>query len=860
MTLARADQASTRRSGRRTTRSSARANQARIDARTGESFPALFLFLSGIAALICQVLWIKQLSLVVGVDVYAVTIGVSAFFTGLAIGGLVFGRMADRTAHPLRLYAALEGGVAVLAVAATLGLAQAAPLFASLEQISPLLAWTLVFALVGIPAILMGGTLPALTRYAMGQRDGVGAIGGRLYAANTAGAITGALLSSFLIIPTAGMRGSAFVAAGLCLAAALLALAVGRTARPAQRPAPEVTRKPQATRLSREGKLALGLYAIAGGIALGYEVVWSQAIVPFMSTRSFAFSILLATYLAGLAIGAALFARRADRIARPWSVFGLLIAGAGLAAILPIALLGPWLIQLQSLVEAWVLQLTGSAFAGMSARFAVAAICVVLPATILLGAAFPAALRLAVAPGQIGRGVGFIVAGNTFGGILGTALTGFILVPALGLVRSLAVLAIAAAAIGMIAALREIRAASKAWLGTVVIGGLACVTAFLLPADRLAALLPGASGANLISYEEGLGGTVAVVERGAGRNRFRRLYIQGVSNSGDAMPSLRYMRLQALLPLIIHNGEPKSALVIGFGTGITAGALLTYPGLERRVVAELLPSVVRAASAFDGNFQATRDPRLDIRLRDGRRELLRNSDHYDLITLEPPPPSAAGVVNLYSSDFYSLARSRLTAQGLVAQWLPLPTQNDEDTRSLVRSFLDVFPHATLWTTELHEMLLIGSQEPVTLDLQRITQRLGQPEVAKALADVGIASPAALLATFVTDRAGLERYAGAARPVTDNDPRIEYAGWVRRYELNTTLPALMDMQRAPVIIGADDPFKAALATETDTLLTFYDAGLAAYAGERVRWARQMRQVAQAAPENSYYRWFTGGMRE
>jgi spermidine synthase len=151
------------------------------------------------------------------------------------------------------------------------------------------------------------------------------------------------------------------------------------------------------------------------------------------------------------------------------------------------------------------------------------------------------------------------------------------------------------------------------------------------------------------------GATVAVVEQGKARQPFRRLYIQGVSNSGDTMTSLRYMRLQALLPLLIHNGAPRSTLVIGLGTGITAGALLQYPGLEHRVVAELLPAVVRAAPNFQGNYGVTGDKRVDIRLRDGRRELLQSTQRYDLITLEPPP--SASVVNLYSRDFYRPRRA-----------------------------------------------------------------------------------------------------------------------------------------------------------------------------------------------------------
>jgi spermidine synthase len=166
---------------------------------------------------------------------------------------------------------------------------------------------------------------------------------------------------------------------------------------------------------------------------------------------------------------------------------------------------------------------------------------------------------------------------------------------------------------------------------------------------------------------------------------------------------------------MIHRSEPRNALVVGFGTGITAGALLADSSLKTRVVAELLPLVVRAAGFFAGNLGAPTDPRLDVRIGDGRHELLRRSQRYDLITLEPPPPSAAGVVNLYSRDFYELCRSRLQPDGLMAQWWPLPAQNDEDSRSLVRSFLDVFPYATAWSTELHEVLLVGSSSPIVLD-------------------------------------------------------------------------------------------------------------------------------------------------
>lgn len=809
--------------------------------------PALLLFISGMAALVYQVLWIKQLSLVVGVQVYAITTGISAFFAGLALGGLLFGRWADRLPRPLLLYAILEILVAVLGVGATVALSMAASPFAWLEHQIGLLAWVLPFVLVGIPALLMGGTLPVLVRSLDIDPKSLSQAGGRLYAANTAGAIAGTLLCAFVLIATFGVRGSALVAAMLNLLAAVGALLYVRHHTPVPLTHPHS---------AKPARLALVLYAIAGGVALGYEVVWSQSIVQFMSTRTYAFAVVLATYLAGLFIGSQFMARRVERIRDPWGVFGLLIAGAGLVALLEIALLGRWLVLLQTQAEALVLSLGGAELPGMSARFAAAALCIVFVPTLLLGAAFPLALRLSVGSEHVGRDVGAVVAFNTLGGIVGVMLCGFVLVPWFGLVRTLGLLAVIAGAVGYMAVRRGHGVKKGRRQAVVALGLLSLAVALLTPVDRLAKLLPGARNASLAFYQEGRGATVAVVTQGQGARSFQRLYIQGVSNTGDAMPSLRYMRIQALLPLLIHNGEPRSALVIGFGTGITAGALLRYPGLEHRVVAELLPSVIQAAPLFKGNFNAASDPGVDVRLRDGRQELLRNPQAYDLITLEPPPPSAAGVVNLYSRDFYQLAARRLEKNGLLAQWLPLPTQNIEDSQSLVRSFLDVFPYATLWTSEFHEMLLVGSLEPIELDATRIRQRFEQPTVSSALGDVGIDSAATLLATWVTDRQGLERFAGNALPVTDDQPRIEYAPWVRSKEIARVLPALLDLRVPAPLLNADPAFSRTLDSEQQRLMQFYRASLHAYDGDRTAWGRDIQAVLQQDSANPYYRWFIG----
>jgi MFS family permease len=310
--------------------------------KTGQLLFGAALFCSGAAALVYQVLWIKQLSLVVGVEVYSIALAVSAFFAGLALGGFVLGRWADRVVRPLLLYASLEVGIAILGIISTILLAHSAALFVAMQARVGVLAWLIPYLLVGTPAFCMGGTLPVAVRSWVSNGTSTTKAGGSLYAINTAGGIAGALLSSFAFLPWFGVRGTAFAAAGLNLVSAAIALTFGRNL---------LVSKQTSSNTEEQGapqmRVALILYAFAGAIALGYEVVWSQAIIQFLSTRSFAFSIVLATYLAGLVCGSALYARFAHKIRNPWGIFGLLIAAAGVVAMVEIAALSLWQLQFQ---------------------------------------------------------------------------------------------------------------------------------------------------------------------------------------------------------------------------------------------------------------------------------------------------------------------------------------------------------------------------------------------------------------------------------------------------------------------------------------------------------------------------------
>lgn len=809
------------------------------------------LFVSGAGALAFQTLWIKQLTLVVGVEVQAVAIGVASFFVGLAGGAAVLGRWVDAGGRPQRWYALLEAGIAFLGFAVTLLIPRSAAAFVTLHENVGAAAWLLPFLLVAAPAFLMGGTLPAAGRWQVRSDAQLGREVGSLYAWNTAGAIVGALLGPFVLVPAFGVRGTGAAVALACLAAAVVALrSGGRTAADGlQRTADRARAVPDAPPAS----LGLLLYACAGAVALGYEVIWTQIVAPFTSTRGAAFALVLGVYLAGLALGSALWARFADRSADRWSSFGLLIAGAGVLAILSYLALGEWLPRWQAQVGGAASRLTGSHAFGMYVRFLVAATIVVLPATLALGAAFPAAVRLTGHPDAPATSVGRVNAWNSAGAIAGTMLVGFVLVPTVGMARTLMLLVLLSCLIGAAAVLRSgwprARSIKVAATLLLAVGGMS----MLVPTDKLGRLLAATRGGTLEYYAEGAGGAVAVIAQSTPAGPFRRLYISGVSNSGDSMASLRYMRLQALLPLLIHAGQPRAAMVIALGTGITCGALLADPGLERRTCVELLPEVVTAAARFQGNYGVTGDARADIRLGDGRHELMRSEETWDLITLEPPPPSAAGVVNLYSREFYELARRRLAPGGMVAQWWPLPTQNLEDSKSLVRSFIDVFPYISVWTTEVHEMLLVGSMQPMPVDARRISERFERPGVAAALREVGVESAAALVATWVTDRDGLVAFAGDAPPVTDDRPRIEVAPWLRPGEMARVLPAVLEATTDPPLQNASDDFAAAVDSHRGELGLLFRALQASLEGDAMVERESLRRLRIAAPENAYYAW-------
>lgn len=734
--------------------------------------------LSGFSGLVLEVIWVRLATLVLGITIHAVAVVVAAFMGGLALGSWLFGRFADIRKPHLGMYAALEGGIAVLGLGATLALRRMPWWAAAAGGSSPsIIDALLVFVLVLLPCILMGATLPVLSRTLAGPENTSRWVGW-LYGANTLGAVAGAFLSDFALIPSMGVTATALAAVAANGLAALAGFVIarrystvvavsGRPPRPAK-PAP--------------CPLYAG-YCLTGFAALGLQMTWTRLFLMYMPGRAFVFSIILTTFLTGLTIGSATVAGWAARSKRPATVLAgmqALLAATALAGVLWIPAVDRFLmtspiadvlLKTARLGAAETAALRFDTLQGLGRAIALFG----LP-TLLMGALFPFVCRVALdARGGTGRPVGELYAANTVGAIVGSIAVSFWILPHRGAQGTLLLLAalvvVAAALTGWHIARRGTAAI------VVVLGAAACAAFALLPSDTLVRLLYvsqhtlhfGTKPSQVLQLKEGPYGTVTVVDMPRGP----ALLVDSVHMMSGGLEAQRYACLEGHLPVLLQPA-PRRALVIGFGLGMSMGAVSLHPSLEMTRCVELDPTVLETAPLFSAvNYDVLKRPRTEVVLGDGRNFLLRSRDRYDVMTFEPPPPVNAGVVNLYSREFYQLCRDRLTPQGMVAQWVPLATLGDEATRMVIRTFLAVFPSSTLWQGSPNNLVLVGSISPVEIDFNRLRDAFRQPELTKALQGIGVNNELSLLATFLHGPEVLKAYAGSAPIVTDDRPYLEY---------------------------------------------------------------------------------------
>ncbi len=746
--------------------------------------------LTGASGLVYEVLWQRMLALVFGVSAYATATVLAAFMGGLALGGFVAGRVADRLARPLLWYGIAEIviGVAALLTPGAFGALQEVyrDMYGLLgPTIAPMVRISLAFAALLVPTALMGASFPLVVKAAIQTRDDGGRAIGLLYAINTFGAVVGTLAAGFLLVGQLGITASIALAAALNIAAGSLAiwLALGNSQFPApqrgsrgpavlrcsqlpsgDRGAPLYSDAPNSQRLTR---LLPVLLAVSGFCSLAYEVVWTRLLVLFLETTTYAFTVMLAAFLGGIALGSALaspFLRRVTNGPLALAALQALVAIASLLSVQVVARMDPILATL----GAGATQ-NGPSIAAMGAL----AFAVMFPPALLLGMSFPLAVTLYTLRSEsnargagLGGRLGALYAANVFGAIFGSLAAGFLLIPTLGTQWTIVLLAvlnwtIAAAVLGATIAPR--------WQGRLGLaaGSLALVGLLvgLAPSAHAQMVRNRFPGERVVWSEEGVE-TIVTVTRTA--DRHLTMYLNRHHQANDADWMVFFHRMLGHLPMLLHP-QPRQVLVVGLGGGATAGATTRYEQAEITVV-ELSRSVVRGAERFrDVNYAVAEQPNVRMIVDDGRNHLLVSGRRYDVITADAIWPTHAGSTNLYSVEYYRLARAALHEGGLMLQWvnrdLPEPQH-----KLMMRTFLAVFPHVSLW---FDGSLLVGSERPIDPSLPWLDRKLDWPLSKAALQQVNLRTTEDVQKLYVADRGGVEAYAGDGPVITDDHPYLEY---------------------------------------------------------------------------------------
>lgn len=726
--------------------------------------------LSGATGLVYEVVWMRQLELTIGATTAAVSALLAVFVVGLGAGAGVFGPIADRHLAPLRLYGLLEAGVGLYALAFPGLLEGAGPFYAPLARLaagyaSLLLALRLLFAslLLLVPTMLMGGTLPVLVRLVDRAPDRFGRGLGLLYAVNLAGAVLGVVACAFVLIPALGIRGATVAAATANLSIAAAALVAGNRAR--ARPS-EREEMPTAIRVEplsgTAPRLVLAVVVLSGFTTMGYEVLFTRILTFTFTSTVHTFAVVLASFLGGLTLGSAIFAALERRVP------GLLLLGwtqalAGIVALglAPGAVIAPGLVT--ALSEAW--GYTGNVFVAATALSS--ALVVLLPAT-LMGLAFPLGSRL-LATGHEGTGrvVGAAYLGNSLGCVAGSLITGFALIPLLGLAGSVLLLSAAQLVAGGALVLFAGSPGPRSLLALAAASAAALAFSASLRGPQPFDTILQEGAASVVTSTDGVAATTSVVRYPDGRTA---LHIDGFEAAGEG-GHYGYMRLMAHVPALLHP-QPRRVLVICFGTGTTAGAALVHA--EAVDAVDLNRAVFDFAPHFrENNGDVFRSPRARLIVDDGRNYLATTRERYDVITSEPMPPTFAGAVNLYSREYYALARERLLPGGFVVQWLPFHLLRLEQTLSILRTVQEVFPETTLWVHADTGFVLARHAASLSIDLPALRARLGEARFREPLEPLDLGSAEALLELYTLGPAGVRAMTAGAAAVTDDRPSLEF---------------------------------------------------------------------------------------
>ncbi|WP_420965837.1 fused MFS/spermidine synthase [Bradyrhizobium sp. B120] len=828
---------------------------------------------SGAASLILQVLWFKQLQFVLGSATVSVSVTVASFFFGLSLGSAFGGRIADTVSRPLKIYGFLELALAVVCLAVTAFLSHWSTwvgwLSPMLDLESPLrlpLMVALSLAILSLPTMLMGATLPFLVKFLTRTQTDLANRIGLLYGFNTLGAAIGTLAVGLVLMGLWGITGSSLVAAGLYVCVGGVALLLARDARhlsPVAAEAPAQTAGP-----GRRGtSILVAIFACSGFVSIAYEVVWFRFLTNVSTSSVYAFSGMLGVYLLGLVIGALICARllapRKDQLLRYFAVTQLLIA---VAATLTVGILGKARTVeavlspiVSSLVPVQAQELLG----GDVSFFLICAVALLLPTT-LIGISFPLASELTVMQmSALGRRIGTLYALNTTGGVLGSLSAGFLLIPYLGSQGALTalivlnVLLFVATTVSQPGLLKE----SSLWRQGAVAASIIAVALLLFTPHYLERVLTAIEGGNVLELRETKQATFAVVEyREKAAGTYQQLVVNSKSYANNRPEGRRYMAAMGHYPILLHPDPVETAVVICIGTGTTVGAVSTHQELKSIDAVDLASTVFEVAPRFVPiNKQFYQNPKVHQIVADGRHFLLGTNETFDVITLEPPPPHDAGVINLYTEEFYALAKQKMRPGAVLAQWVPLDFNRGILAKMILKAMMGQFKHVSLWLPSRMEGVAIASDEPLTIDPRVLATRMSKPGVAEDLTANGLGSPEDFLATFIAADEKLAAFVRDVPSLTDDRPRLEYYNW---YPLSSVSVDELKRLREPVETYLADKSidEARLDTARTVANAILDEHQATAEGDKSAARAALRLAVKLDPDNSYVGFLDRKLRE
>lgn len=726
----------------------------------------VLFFFSGATALVGEVVWMRMLGLVLGNSVWAAAVAVSVWMIGMALGARVGALLAPRVRAHLRWYGLAEAVIGLfylvslevhgllIRIGALLGPDLGESLILGIFQRFLIAALVLL-----LPTFLMGLTLPLLVERLRGA-----ALAGRvgmLYGVNTVGAAAGVFAGAYLLLPRLGESGALNGAAVLCLLIAAIALLIEK---PLAEPSGATIQGP-----TGKGHLPyLLLVGAMGASALAAELIWVRVLVLHLGSRVYAFALLLGVYLVGIGLGSLVTRFFASRIADPRaSLARLQIATAIVLGLQIIALgyTGDLLLVLSEMIGLSV------SFARIQTTMILGTSVLFLPVTLLFGAAFPLAVAADPTRRSAGEHAGVVSSANTIGAIIGAAGAPFLLVPAIGCQRSLAVLVFVH--LGIALALRRSRAFNIAAGAAVAIP---LVILLALPSDWILrrSHTDGNEKVELISLEESLSATVLVKQYIDEPATWLSLELNGVNVAGSSPALLSVQQLQGNIPMLL-NGDAKSVLHVGFGSGGTCWAVSQYP-VEQIDVVEISPEVLASSDQYFAfiNRGVLGDPRVEVILNDGRNYLLATEKRYDAILSDSIHPVYAGNGALYTVEYFRMCRDRLNPGGVVSMWLPLYSLDPDSYLRILSAFVEVFPSTTIWydvSTPNEFTIVAGTVEegPVSL----AWEHLQRPGVQESLLIAGVRDPDDLVADLLVGPNQARSLAFGVPAHEDDLPYVEY---------------------------------------------------------------------------------------